>query len=285
MIPAISWDKEPARAWTVLGQLHRRQQEQHTASVATRLSLKKKYRRDWKAKMRARGVPLRPGEIPPDFLKLKQEYIEAREKTRCVTPFLLAFLFAQPDSEEIRTLAARGGYFDHRTGDTWDLFFPGYYISTSGSSFERQTGARPLCGPDDLARGENSGEWYFDPKAFNDLRRKVELQSDRRWKYSGETDLVLVNGYMPELGEITIDWSSTISGRIDHRDRTAGLTLSGAIERITGDLESKIEDQSYGVPEIVLPHLAAAEPSTMRDFVLNALAGIVSTLLSKAAGL
>jgi len=41
---------------------------------------------------------------------------------------LLAFLFAHPDSHAIRLLDYRGDYFDVRSGNTWDLFFPGYYI-------------------------------------------------------------------------------------------------------------------------------------------------------------
>jgi len=192
-------------------------------------------------------------------------------------PTVLAFLFAPPDSDAIRRLDARGDYFDLRTGDTWDLFFPGYYRSAKGRGFEQQTHARPVG-------GNYADDWYFNASDFNGMREHVERCSERRWEYSGETDLVLVNGWLAEGGEPTIDWTSTIYGQIT--DQAAGaktLTVAGVIERITRDLESATEDVSYGVGEVTDgPH--PPEGHASRDFAVNALAGIAVALGARALG-
>jgi hypothetical protein len=74
----------------------------------------------------------------------------------------------------------------------------------------RLSGARPI-GRDD------TGDWYFHPREFNRLREQIERASAGRWEYSGGTDLVLVNGYLPDKGEPTLDWVSTIAGQVtDH---------------------------------------------------------------------
>jgi len=192
-------------------------------------------------------------------------------------PTVLAFLFALPDSDAIQMLDARGDYFDVRTGDTWDLFFPGYYRSTRGPEFQRQAGGRPV--------GVNyAGDWYFNPKGFNDLRNHVEESSDHRWEYSGGTDLVLINGWLAVEGDPTIDWVSTISGQVsDSVTGTQSLTLANVIERITRDLETAAEDSSYGVGEVT-DGLLRQEAHVGRDFMINVLSGIAAALGAKALG-
>ena len=162
-------------------------------------------------------------------------------------------------------------------GDTWDLFFPGYYRSTRGPEFQRQAGGRPV--------GVNyAGDWYFNPKGFNDLRNHVEESSDHRWEYSGGTDLVLINGWLAVEGDPTIDWVSTISGQVsDSVTGTQSLTLANVIERITRDLETAAEDSSYGVGEVT-DGLLRQEAHVGRDFMINVLSGIAAALGAKALG-
>jgi hypothetical protein len=172
----------------------------------------------------------------------------------------------------------RGNYFDERTGDTWDLFFPGYYRSDKGRQFERSTGALPVG-------SSYADNWYFNPVRFNEIREYIERSSERRWEYSGGTDLVLINGWLPEEGELTVDWASTISGQVT--DQQAGiktLTLANVIERITRDLENTIEDTSYGVGEVTDSSPPSPNSHVTRDFVLNALAGIAAALGAHALG-
>jgi hypothetical protein len=192
-------------------------------------------------------------------------------------PSVLAFLFAPPDSDAIAMLDARGAYFDVRTGDIWELFFPGYYRPTKGTEAESQAGTCP-------AGHGYAGNWYFSPVGFDQLRRQVEESSEHRWEYSGGTDLVLINVWLPEYGDPTIDWASTFSGQITDRvSGTRTLTLSNVIERITRDLESATEDSHYGVSEITGRQQTPARHMG-RDFMIQALSGIAAALGAKALG-
>jgi len=107
------WDDQRARGWTVMGQLRRH--------------------RD-RLEERARSLQMMSATASASAA--------ADEAAARWTggPSVLALLFVHPDTESIAALDARGEYFDHRTGDTWDLFFPGYYRARDPVS-ERRYGA------------------------------------------------------------------------------------------------------------------------------------------------
>jgi hypothetical protein len=134
---------------------------------------------------------------------------------------VIALLFAQPDSHTIRTLDARGDYFDQRTADTWDLFFPGYHKS-GRLDLERSAGSRQI------GAGYTSS-WFFNARDFDIFRREIEAASGRRWVYSGGTDLVVINGYMPDKGPITVDWASTFAGSLTEPDETGPCRSSRSL--------------------------------------------------------
>ena len=227
-------------------------------------------RRPAEARTTERLLSLSAASIQADY----EDAIRARWQGG---PTVLAFLFAHPDSDAIRMLDVRGDYFDQRTGDTWDLFFPGYYKSTQAARFEDETGARAV----DV--GYTDG-WYFNARDFNMLREHVERASQGRWAFSGGTDLVLINGWMPDSGEPEIDWASTLSGQItDHSAGTKTLTLAGVIERITRDLETAAEDAAYGVGEVVEGPQPVRDP-LIRDLFVNALGGIAAALGAHGLG-
>jgi hypothetical protein len=210
----------------------------------------------------------------PDLIERQREdSIIANSWSGC--PTVLAFLFAFPDSDAMAMLDVRGEYFDLRTGDTWDLFFPGYYRSTEGWSSESMTGARPI--------GRDFGaDWYFSAKDFDRLRRHIERSSEHRWEYSGGVDLVLINAWIEPRGDPTIDWSSTISGQVS--DRAAGirtLTLGNVVERITGDLKSDTEESSYYKREVTDGQSRPAS-HIGQDFVIQALSGIAAAMGMKS---
>ena len=205
------WEGAQTRGWTVMGRLRKRRERQFREAADARRRL---------ANNRDISRFMTPAAAQREY----EDMVKARWHGG---PAVLAFLFAHPDSDAMRMLDARGDYFDVRSGDTWDLFFPGYYRSPRGRDFEQETGARPI--------GHGYGaDWYFNFGDFNMLRQDIERSSERRWEYSGGTDLVLVNGWLFERGEPTVDWASTISGQItDRTDGTKTLTLANVIERIT----------------------------------------------------
>ena len=266
MLPATAWDDPGARAWSVMGRLEDRQKF-----------------RIREAREARRRINARANEFGPIYrwmtvASAQQEYRDAISARWRGGPSVLAFLFAQPDSDAMRMLDARGEYFDIRSGDTWDLFFPGYYRSPKSREFEINAGGRRV--------GQNFAEnWYFSARDFDGLRRHVEYASERRWVYSGGTDLILINGWMPDRGEPTIDWASTISGRVtDQADGTRTLTLANIIERISDDLETDTEDAAYGVADVTKPN-KPKESHVTRDIMVNAVGGIAAAIGAKVLGL
>lgn len=265
MWPATAWDDADwlgnrARGWTVMAKLRERQQREIEQAKAARRRIDE----------HSDNIGLMTA------VSKVQGYVDELRARWNGGPTVLAFLFAHPESDAMRMLDARGEYFDIRTGDTWDLFFPGYYRSKHKGS-ERKAAAQPL--------GRCFGsDWYFNASDFNALRDHIERSSERRWKYSGGADLVLVNGWLFGHGEPTVDWASTISGQLS--DQSADihtLTLANVIERITNDLETAAEDQSYGVGEVT-DEPAPTSSHVGREFMINALAGIAAALGLRVLG-
>jgi hypothetical protein len=183
-------------------------------------------------------------------------------------PTVLAFLFSLPDCAAMQALDSGIDYLDERTGDTWDLFFPGYY---------RQSRDKPTYEDRRIAGGGTS-EWLFNSLGFNIIRHHIETESDRRWSFSGNTDLVLVGAWLTEEGEPVIDWPSTRSGTLtEPQGGISTLSLGAVVERITTDLERSSEDPSYGVGAVVDPP-DSRSPTVLRDFMVTALGGIAAAL-------
>jgi hypothetical protein len=262
MWAATGWDDEHTRAWTVMGRLQQRQALLRSEARAARRRLEEE----------ASTLRLMTAA------SARRDYENAAKARWNGGPTVLAFLFAPPDCEAIGMLDARGEYFDQRTGDAWDLFFPGYYRSEQGADREQRTGAVPVG-------GAYAANWYFNFRDFDALRAHVELESGGSWAFSGGADLVLVNGWMPESGEIEIDWKSTLSGQLTDGDAgVTTLTLGAVIERISRDLEQALEDPSYGVGAVVTDAGTPPDTTALRELVVNTLAGIAAALAAREMG-
>lgn len=191
-------------------------------------------------------------------------------------PTILALLFAHPDTEAIAALDARGEYFDHRTGENWDLFFPGYYRARNPNS-ERRFGAQPV-GDEFLA------DWYFHPRDFDLFRTDIERLSEGRWQYSGTTDLVLAAAWLASDSEPAVDWATTVSGSLtDVLTGTVSVSMPEVIERLSREIEQALQSQDYGVPELT-GNGGDSAPSAAREVMSNALGGIIAALGVKALG-
>lgn len=94
----VDWENAEARGWTVMGRVRDRQAWHQRESV----------------RARQRSAE-RQGKLGLMTAAAMQEAYEDSIKSRWSGgPAVLAFLFAQPDSDAIRTLDARGEYFDVR---------------------------------------------------------------------------------------------------------------------------------------------------------------------------
>jgi hypothetical protein len=256
MIPAVRWEDQHVEGWTVMGHVGQRREYLRNCAVQARRRLDRLERRD-----NAPAAALQAA-ARDEILASWQGSLE-----------LLALLFAHPDSATFQALMRRKDYFDIRTGEIWSLLFPGYY-QTGESRAVRQD---PFIG-----QPRETGDWDFDPEGFNDIRSRVTEHSARRWRYSGETDLVLIGVWMPEDGAIVIDWGSTVSGRIPS-DEPASPTrsLGAVIETITNSFDEGLEPRA----EVASLLSKDERPSVMRAFTTEALANVTAALAAYGLGI
>lgn len=191
------------------------------------------------------------------------------------------FVLCHPDSGPAKELRKRRAYFDIRTGETWDVFFPGYY----------QYGS--MNDPDAIELDEY---WAFSPRAFDTFRRDLERETNRRWRYTGGSDLVLLNAVVDQSGAVTVDYESVISGPMtDSQDGTRTLTLAQVIESISNDLEAQRESSTYGVGKVVssgnsafdeaVRRAVAERNHALRDTAVAAAGAVLGEIGSRIIGL
>jgi hypothetical protein len=254
------WEGHRARGWTVMEQLwkHRDRQVEEARAAQRRLD------------DRAGSLQLMSAAAT---VSAAADEVAARWTGG---PTVLALLFAHPDTNAIAALDARGEYFDHRTGERWDLFFPGYYRARD-PILEQGYGARP-------AGKEFLDNWYFHPRDFDLFRMDIERLSEGRWQYSGTTDMVLASAWLASNSEPTVDWATTVSGSLtDALTGTVSVSLPEVIERLSREIEQALQSPDYGVPELTGQGSDSA-PSAARDVMSNALGGIIAALGMKALG-
>ena len=120
-------------------------------------------------------------------------------------------------------------YFHHRSGNNIDFFCGGY----------RRYGYAPR--PDERKVSSDQPPWIFSASAFDRFRQEIETLC--RWRYSGEADLLLVNGhYDAEAEEANLDFKSAIACDLDKMIR------DGAIQSVRRFFESVFQftDSSDG---------------------------------------
>lgn len=264
MWPATVWDDQDwdcgnvhARGWTVMGRVRERQCELIEA------------RRQ--ANRRISEAASHMHMMTPALIE--QQYLDRLAANWRGSFTVLAFLFAMPDEPALRMLDRRGDYFDIRTGTTWDLFFPGYFKSDD-QQLEAQTGSRRV--------GKRTArDWFFDPRAFDELRDRIESAAAGQWEFSGGADLVLVNAFIPDSGGPVVDWDSLQSGPLTAKGNSS---LQSVIERISRDLEQGREDASYGVSTITKPP-QSRDGDAAREMMIGATGEIVAAVAGKLFGL
>jgi len=174
---------------------------------------------------------------------------------------IVALAFVAPPADTLDLLDAGGGVLDLRSGDRWDLFFPGYFRS----SWSGESGDSRLVLPGELGRHAKRqnhvstrpaglgflGDWYFNAYDFDRLRRDVEYKSGDRFIYDGRPTLVVVRAVFDSAGEPYVDWASLASGPLsDRRHGVRTLSLTEVVHRISTDLERGREDPNWGVGRV-----------------------------------
>lgn len=112
---------------------------------------------------------------------------------------LVGILFAHPataiaQSEIVRHLP----HFHLRSGDAVDFFCVGYGAYWPPQHYVDQEALVKIDGVD----------WLFSDQAFSEVID--ELESETRWKYSGETELLLVSAVKDDSGTISLEYENAI---------------------------------------------------------------------------
>jgi hypothetical protein len=249
---ATLWDDAEAEGWTVMGRLRARQDLLRNHAIQARR------RQD------RRHVDTDLPAVAFEGAERDAGWAEWHGSTE-----LLALLFAPPDSTAMRVLSSRLEYFDVRTGDTWSLFFPGYYERDATRSIRRD----PFLGVP-----RERSEWAFAADGFDSIREHVSEHSEGRWRYSGETDIVLIGAWLPEDGDIVIDWGSLTSGvLVESGSGQSDRSLGALVESISNSFNDRV-DLAGGTASLLAGN---AQPShtTMLEFTTQVLSGVATAVL------
>jgi len=210
---------------------------------------------------------------------------------------IVAVAFVPPPADALDLLDAGGGVLDVRSGDRWDLFFPGYFKS----SWDRERSVSRLVLPARMDRhalppgtaprrpaGQDFlGDWYFNHDSFDVMRYEVESQSQRRFVYDGRPTLVVVRAVYDADGEPNVDWPSLASGPLsDRRHGVRSLSLTEVVHRISTDLEQGSEDPNWGVGAVLSPDgLGRSERTAAAEIGIAAAGGTLAVWLTHILGL
>ena len=135
---------------------------------------------------------------------------------------LVGILFCLPNTRMGRDeILPTLDYFHHRSGSFVDFFLPGFGADWSGELRKDATSVGTIEG----------ANWLFNAKDFDQSR--AELQASSKWKFSGETDLLLTIARKTPGTTAALDFSTVISCNLEEMLRDQAITSARSLlERI-----------------------------------------------------
>lgn len=134
---------------------------------------------------------------------------------------LVGILFCMPSSKPGKDeVLPNLEYFHYRSGMFVDFFCIGYTTHQIDSNQIENT--QPVT-------TINNEQWDFNPSEFNSCR--AQLEHETKWRYSGETDLLLAVARKSKNGQTRLDYSCAIVCNLEEMIR------DGAIKSIRGFFE------------------------------------------------
>lgn len=154
---------------------------------------------------------------PPQY---KTEVVEERtEQWSKLVGLLFCMPTSKPGKDEI---LPNLDYFHHRSALFVDFFCIGY--GTEPSDDADRSSSQPVAIVD-------NAQWRFTPSEFNACR--AEIESHTKWRFSGETDLLLAVARKPRNGCATLDYSSVIACNLEEMIRDNAIpSVRGFFEKI-----------------------------------------------------
>jgi hypothetical protein len=194
---------------------------------------------------------------------------------------MMGFLFARPATELTLTeILPNLDYFHQRSGRNVDFFCAGYGAyghESDGYEDLRLPNGRPVM----LQSGGTC--WQFSNKGFESFRQEIEALTGRKWRYSGDSDLILANArFDRETDEVVMDFSTAICvDLLEAKNDRAITSVSALFEKIFQFAEGATgDDPTWGFSEkmgarigrnVLLEAVFALLPSGIREKSRHAL--------------
>lgn len=183
----------------------------------------------------------------------------------------IGILITRPDLHTGNSILKSLNYFHHLTGNSINFYLPGYGAYWSDDRYPDMNNVARINGID----------WSFSYKSFVDFIAALEDVS--RWKYSGESELLLIpyHDEMLDFSEVAVfhldammndgtisSVSSFITGlsRCVKRDNSVpGITARGAVKCASKTVIDEIMDK---LPTYISKSLSREKHYLCRDFSL-----------------
>ncbi len=112
---------------------------------------------------------------------------------------LVGLLFAHPNAPISKNeIVNHLNHFHHRSGEAVDFFCVGYGAYWPKDQYPDQIKATCIDGVD----------WFYSDKAFSKV--VDELESETKWTYSGETELLLITARKSSDGKTSLDYGTAV---------------------------------------------------------------------------
>ena len=142
--------------------------------------------------------------VPADTYDHMLEYLSRKGWAQ---PYMCGLLFAPEKTAIGKAIYDRLLDWHYQSGKHFDIFCVGYGNWTT--EYDQKPIARIAGSP-----GTTPIDFYYNPMAFDNIRRTV--QSASGWRYSGEADLLLVNVIHPNDSDVPrLDFDNLIALDVD----------------------------------------------------------------------
>ena len=172
----------------------------------------------------------------------------------------IGILITRPDLHTGNSILESLNYFHHLTGNNINFYLPGYGAYWSGDRYPDMNNVARINGVD----------WSFSYKSFVEFIGALEEVS--RWKYSGESELLLIP-YHDEM----LDFSEVAVFHLDAMMNDG--TISSVSNFITG--LSRCVKRDNSVPGITARGAVKCASKTVIDEIMDKLPTYISKSLSR----
>jgi len=195
------------------------------------------------------------GGIADISRSLHHRFIDQWSDGSCYLVRMVVIVLARPEVKVSRDeVLAHINYWNAAAGSHIDFFFVGWSQEPSS-----------LGDVELLIPGKTS--WYFDAENFH--AACTELKNSTKWRYEGETELLITNArFDPDSDSVSLDFSSTVCCRLENMLKDKAIpSVGGLFQKIFSFAESQSgDDPTWGFSD---DQGVKAAGSALKEFVLS----------------